>query len=40
MLGEAQMIVQFDVERSLDGDLGEHLPELVEAGFSLDVLDG
>ncbi len=40
MPGEAQMIVQFDVERSLDCNLGEHLPELVEVGFSLDVFGG
>ncbi|MFT6791484.1 MAG: hypothetical protein ACJA04_000686 [Cellvibrionaceae bacterium] len=40
MPGEAQMIIQFDVERCLDRNLGQHLSGLVEIRFSFDVFSG
>lgn len=37
MLGEAQMIIQLNVERRLGCNLCEHLPELAEVRLRLDV---
>jgi hypothetical protein len=38
MLVETKMVIQFRVQRCLNGDFGQHLPKLVEVFFRLDIL--
>jgi hypothetical protein len=33
-------MVHFAIKRCLNGDFGEHLPELIEIGFGLDAVGG